>query len=109
MSTYTATELAHSEDVGRVSGMGEPLTCYHANGARNAAEGKGIPRYSGKGCTREHVTIKTALTYPAAIQALFAGDHYAAYIQRDLARKLALGIDRTHDSLGALYAGNDGD
>ena len=110
MGTIMAIEYAHPEDAGQVTGSGEPRTCYHANGARNLAAGTGHPRYSGPGCDREHIEIRTALTFPAAIQAqAFAGDHYAAHIQRAMVDGVASGRRFGDESLGELYVGNDGD
>ena len=103
-----AIELAHPEDIGKVDGAGEPITCYRANAALNA--GKRIPRYTGPGCDREHVQIRTPLTYPASIQALdYAGEDYAAYIQRLMERATQSGTRDGSESLGALLVGNDGD
>lgn len=105
-----AIELAHPEDVGRVDGVGDPITCYHANAARDRDAGKGIPRYTGRGCDREHVEIRTPLTFPASVQALdYAGESYAAYIQRSMERSVTRGTRHGSESLGELYTGNDGD
>ena len=61
---------------------------------------------------RESKTM-TNLTYPAAIQALYAGENYAQYIQENIAGHVAKGHYSQEwamsATLGDLLSGNDGE
>jgi hypothetical protein len=57
--------------------------------------------------------MATTLTYPAAQQALYAGQGYADYIQQSMDERMRLG-HYSHEyamsvDLGELLTGNDGD
>jgi hypothetical protein len=96
----TATTYSHP---------GDKHECYAHNAFIAASQGKGIPRYTGPDCEREHVATVHELTFPAAVQALYAGDSYAAYIQQSMAESVAAGRRDGDETLGELFIGNDGD